>query len=100
MWRPVAKRPFTSGKWERAARRKASLPKFSLDYQELKSKPKIEAESQAAEDAESVLRIVVGKDESTGAVVAHRIEAKGPTDVGSSDASSRTSRSSEEATSS
>ena len=61
-------------------RRKASLPKFSLDYQELKSKPKIQAESQAAADVESVLRIVVGKDEATGAVVAHRIEAKGPTD--------------------
>ena len=57
-------------------KRKASLPKFSLDYQELKSKPKIQAESQAAEDAESVLRIVVGKDEPTGAVVAHRVEAK------------------------
>ena len=46
-------------------RRKASLPKFNIEYQELKSKPKIQAESQAAEDAESVLRIVVGKDEWT-----------------------------------
>ena len=46
----------------------------------MKSKPKIQAESQAAEDAESELRIVVGKDEPTGAVVAHRVEAKGPAD--------------------
>ena len=81
VWRPVAKRPLTSGRWGASReRRKASLSKFSLDYQEFKSKPKIQAESQAAADVESVLRIVVGKEEPTGAVVAHRIEAKGPTD--------------------
>ena len=62
-------------------RRKATLPKVSLDYQELKSKPKIRAESQAAvEDANSMLRIVVGKDEATGMMMAHRVITKGPTD--------------------
>ena len=44
-------------------RRKATPPKFCVDYQELKSKPKIRAESQAAtETADSVLRILLGKD--------------------------------------
>ena len=62
-------------------RRKARLPKVSLDYQELKSKPKIQAESQAAaEDANSMLRIIVGKDEATGMTMAHRVVAKGPAD--------------------
>ena len=57
------------------------MPKFCLDSQELKSKLKIQAESQAAaEDVDSVLRIVVGKDEPTGMVVAHRVDAKGPRD--------------------
>ena len=39
----------------RRERRKATPPKFCLDYRELKSKPKIQAESQAAaEDADCV----------------------------------------------
>ena len=62
-------------------RRKVTLPKVCLDYKELKSKPKIQAESQAAtEDANSMLRIVVGKDEPTGMTMAHRVAANGPTD--------------------
>ena len=59
----------------RRERRKATLPKFCVEYQEFKSKPKIRAEGQVA-----ALWIVVGKDEPTGAVVAHRIDVKGPTD--------------------
>ena len=60
-------------------RRKATLPKFCLDYQELKSKPTIKPEGEAAtESADSVLRIVVGKDEPTGMLAFHKVDTKGP----------------------
>ena len=42
-----------------------------MDYQELKSKPKIS--EAATESVDSVLRIVVGKDEPTGMLASHRM---------------------------
>ena len=68
----------------RQGRRKAGLPKFSLDYQKLKSKlkkkdEKTEENKVEADDGES-LKIIVGKDEPTGMLTSHRVEVKGPGD--------------------
>ena len=54
----------------RRERRKATLPKYSLDYQELKSNPKSKDESKVDDD-QSELKIVVGKDELTGTLAAN-----------------------------
>ena len=64
----------------RQGRRKAGLPKFSLDYQELKSKPKKKDESKDEVDEGESLKIIVGKDEPTGMLASHRVQAKGPGD--------------------
>ena len=60
---------------EKRMRRGARLPKISMDYQELKSKAKLQV---SEEDA--VVRIIVAKDEQTGMTTAHRVDTKGPTD--------------------
>ena len=60
---------------EKRLRRGARLPKISMDYQELKSKAKLQV---SEEDA--VVRIIVAKDEQTGMTTAHRVDTKGPTD--------------------
>ena len=61
---------------EKRLRRGARLPKISMDYQELKSKAKLQV---SEEDA--VVRIIVAKDEETGMATAHRVDTKGPTDI-------------------
>ena len=51
-----------------------------VDYQELKSKPRIRAEDSGRHETleDVTLRMIVGKDELTGMVVAHKVETKGP----------------------
>ena len=58
----------------RQERRKTGLPKFSLDYQELKSKPTKKDESKDEVDEGESLKIIVGKDGPTGMLVSHRAE--------------------------
>ena len=53
-----------------------ALPKISLDYQELKSMAK---KDPGPEDV--VVKIIVAKDEDSGAVLAHRVTAKGSSDT-------------------
>ena len=80
-WCPVC--VSTRGK-ESAHRRKRAedandneLARVSLDYQELKSK----AKKGVQNPEDKTLKIVVMKDEPTGCVNAHRVDAKGPSDA-------------------
>ena len=56
--------------------RGGGLPKISLDYQELLSVPK---KNPKPED--NVVKIIVAKDEDSGAVLAYRVTTKGPGDT-------------------
>ena len=56
--------------------RGGGLPRISLDYQELLSVPK---KNPKPED--NVVKIIVAKDEESGAVLAYRVTTKGPGDT-------------------
>ena len=83
MWRPVCVKAkskedphYRKKKCKNEHERSNTLPKISLDHQELKS----QAKKDAAED-DKVVKIMVAKDERRGYTMSYCVEPKGMQDI-------------------